>query len=149
MVPTNPKASLEGDSDVSVADIFMVDHKPADGLPEGPQVSEQGGLALGSPQWKDDTIWQIQHDQQRLDDLPPQCEALKYVIVADSERLADLEDLIQAGVIQEDDSAAEQRPDIQASLMTNQGLFKFILPICRQIQAAVANRLRMLEICGY
>lgn len=74
---------------------------------------------------------------------------LKDAIVADSERLADIEDFLQAGVLQEEGAAAEQRIDIQESLMTNQGLFKFILPICQQLQVAVANRLRMLELCGY
>lgn len=149
MAPTNPNPSLGEDSDVSIEDIFEVDNKPADGLAEDPQVSEEGGPALGSLERKEDTIWQIQHDQQRLDDLLPQCEALKDVIVADSERLADIEDLLQPGVLQEEDAATEQCTDIQENLTANQGLFKFVLPISRQLQAAVANRLRMLKLCGY
>lgn len=94
-------------------------------------------------------MWQINHDQQRLEDLLPQVEALKDALLEDAERLVNLEELMRAGVLQKGDPEEQERVAIQDRLIANREQFNFLLPICRQLQVVVGNRLRMLEISGY
>lgn len=143
MVPMNPNPSVSDTEDyvsdessyMSEDDIFNVsDQKPV-GSAEEPQISQGPTMAIGSEEWKLELMIHKTDDQYRLNDLLPQCEALKDFVTADSRRPEETEELLQTGDPGDSNTAIEQRLDTQASIITNQGFVLFLMPISQQLQA--------------
>lgn len=156
MVPTNPNPSVSdtedyashGSSYVSDDDIFNIGDQTPAGSAEDSQISEWPPMPTGSKEWKHEIMMHITEGRDRLNALLPQCEAQKGTIVNDSRKLEEIEEKLQTGDPSNREVATELRINTQVSIVTNWGLFQFLMLICRQFQAAVVSHFTMLEWVG-